>query len=195
MIHCCRLHPQSQTWWPWLWSGRRRSPMEWSKGESSSGPSSKRRPESCLEFWLAGTRCLRGAGKLADDPALTEGGGLMLKNGQATNSIICCWLFTIKDRCKKVGFQQTHTQALHQSFLTVSWDLCAWCSIPDGVLVSLWFQKQRTRRVEGPWRKQCQLKKPFKGPRDEEGKRKYFPEEESLICPPTCLEDPSNDLL
>ena len=33
--------------------------------------------------------------------------------------------FTIKDRCKKVWFQQTHYQGLRQLFLTVSRDLRA----------------------------------------------------------------------
>ena len=37
-----------------------------------------------------------------------------------TNSTLFCWLFTIKGRCKKVGFQQTHNQGPHQLFLTVS---------------------------------------------------------------------------
>ena len=30
--------------------------------------------------------------------------------GLVTNSILFCWLFTIKDRCKKVRFQQTHNE-------------------------------------------------------------------------------------
>ena len=41
-----------------------------------------------------------------------------------TNSILFCWLFTFNDQCKKVRFQQTHNQGLHQ-LLTVSWDLRA----------------------------------------------------------------------
>ena len=39
------------------------------------------------------------------------------------NSIL--WLLTIKDRCKKVRFQQTHNQGLRQLLLTVFWDLRA----------------------------------------------------------------------
>ena len=27
------------------------------------------------------------------------------------NSILCCWLFTIMDRCKKWGFSKTHNQS------------------------------------------------------------------------------------
>ena len=141
MIHCCRLHPQAQTWWPWLWSGRRRSPMEWSKGESSSGPSSKRRPESCLEFWLAGTRCLREAGKLADDPALTEGGGLMFKNGQVTNSILCCWLFTIKDQCKKVVFNKHTIKVYVSGFWRCpgnSWQFSCFSLVPEATHKASW---------------------------------------------------------
>ena len=56
---------------------------------------------------------------------------------QVTNSIIFCWLFTIKDRCKKVRFQQTYNQGLRQLFLTVSWDLHTFRDTPDGVLLSL----------------------------------------------------------
>ena len=59
-------------------------------------------------------------------------------------------LFKIKDWCQKVRFQQTHNQGLLQLFLTVSWDLRAQRGTPDSVLVSLQFQKQRTRRDEGP---------------------------------------------
>ena len=49
--------------------------------------------------------------------------GPVITSGLVTNSIRFCWLFTIKDRCKKVLFQQTHNQGLHQLLLTVSWDL------------------------------------------------------------------------
>ena len=90
---------------------------------------------------------------------------IILKPGLVTNSILFCWLFEIKDRCKKVRFQQTHNQGLRQLLLTVSWDLRAKCGTPDGVLVSLYFRAQRTRQVKGPWRVLCQLKNPFKGPR------------------------------
>ena len=43
--------------------------------------------------------------------------------GPVTNSILFCWLFKIKDRRKKVRFQQTHNQGLRQLLLTLSWDL------------------------------------------------------------------------
>ena len=43
----------------------------------------------------------------------------------ATNSILLCWLFTIKDRRKKLRFQQTHKQSFHPWFLKVYWDLRA----------------------------------------------------------------------
>ena len=45
--------------------------------------------------------------------------------GLVTNSILFCWLFTIKDRCKKGSFQQTHNQGLRQLLLMVSWGLRA----------------------------------------------------------------------
>ena len=39
--------------------------------------------------------------------------------------------------CKKVRFQQTHNQGLHQLLLTVSWDLRAQHGTPDNVFDSL----------------------------------------------------------
>ena len=45
------------------------------------------------------------------------------RSGHYLNSILL--LFKIKDRCKKVRFQQTHNQGLRQLLLTVSWDLRA----------------------------------------------------------------------
>ena len=57
--------------------------------------------------------------------------------GLLTNSIIFCWLFAIKDRCKIVCFRQTHNQGLRQLLLMVSWDLHAKRGTPDVVLVSL----------------------------------------------------------
>ena len=42
------------------------------------------------------------------------------KSGLVPNSIIFCCLFTIKDRCKHMCFQQTHHHGLRQLFLTVS---------------------------------------------------------------------------
>ena len=49
----------------------------------------------------------------------------LLPSGLVTNSILFCWLFKIKDWCKKVRFLQTHIEGLHQLLLTVSWDLRA----------------------------------------------------------------------
>ena len=45
--------------------------------------------------------------------------------GLVTNSILFCSLLTIKDRCKKVRFQQTENRGLRQLLWTVSWDLRA----------------------------------------------------------------------
>ena len=41
------------------------------------------------------------------------------RSGLVTNSILLCWLFIIKDCCKKVRFQQMHNQGLCQFFLAV----------------------------------------------------------------------------
>ena len=41
--------------------------------------------------------------------------------GLVTNSILICWLFTIKDWCEQVHFWQTHIQGSRQMFPTVSW--------------------------------------------------------------------------
>ena len=45
--------------------------------------------------------------------------------GLVTNSILSCWLFKIKDWCKKVRFQLTHNKGLRQLFLMMSWDFSA----------------------------------------------------------------------
>ena len=47
------------------------------------------------------------------------------QEGMVTNSVLFCWLFTNKDRCKNVHFQQTHIHGLCHFCLTVSLDLCA----------------------------------------------------------------------
>ena len=39
---------------------------------------------------------------------------------EVTKSILFCWLFTIKDRCKELLFQQTHNHGFRQLFLMVS---------------------------------------------------------------------------
>ena len=57
--------------------------------------------------------------------------------GLDNSSILFCWLFTIRDRRKKVCFQQTHNQGSRQLLLTVSLDLRAQRGTPYGVLVSL----------------------------------------------------------
>ena len=54
------------------------------------------------------------------EPASQE--GLFSKNletGLVNPQVIFCWLFTIKDQCTKVSFQQTHNQGLRQLLLTV----------------------------------------------------------------------------
>ena len=43
----------------------------------------------------------------------------LYRRGLVINSILLCWLFTIKDRCKKCVF---NNQGWHQLLLTVSWD-------------------------------------------------------------------------
>ena len=50
-----------------------------------------------------------------------------------------------------IRVKKKHNQVLHLLFLTMSWDIRAWPSIPDGVyLVSLEFRKQHMKQVEGP---------------------------------------------
>jgi len=49
--------------------------------------------------------------------------GVSFASGLVTNSILFCWLFKIKDRRKKVRFQQMHNQGLRQLLFTVSLDL------------------------------------------------------------------------
>ena len=68
--------------------------------------------------------------------------------GKVTYSTLFCWLFTIKDRCKQVRFQQTHNQGLRQLFLTVSWELCAY------LCFSVVLEATQEASV------QCQLKNP-----------------------------------
>ena len=53
--------------------------------------------------------------KPPSSPILSGGRGA---RGQVWS--LFCWLFTIKDRCKKVCFLQTHSQSLLQLLLTVS---------------------------------------------------------------------------
>ena len=44
--------------------------------------------------------------------------------GLVNNSVLFCWLFTIKGRCRKVRLQQHKIKVLRQVLLTVSQDLC-----------------------------------------------------------------------
>ena len=48
-----------------------------------------------------------------------------------------CWLFTIRDHCKKRVFLQTQSQGLRQLSAMLPWDLCTKSDIPYGALVSL----------------------------------------------------------
>ena len=43
-----------------------------------------------------------------------------LSPGPVPNSILFCWLFTMKEQREKVRFQQKHNQGLSPLFLTVS---------------------------------------------------------------------------
>ena len=79
---------------------------EWGSAESAAGP-----PCSLL----------RGV-----DPSPQAGSGVPRhRPGRVTKTIVFCWLFTIKDQCEKVPFQQTHNQGWRQLWLTVSWNLRA----------------------------------------------------------------------
>ena len=95
-------------------------------------------PRACLNDGVCYTGSWRGGGA-----------------GLSTNSIFFCFLFTFKDRCAKVRFQQTHNQGLHQLILTVSWDLCAKASTAQ-LTGSLFLSSVRSNAVEGPWRPPCQ---------------------------------------
>ena len=68
-------------------------------------------------------------------------------------------------------FQQTHNQGFSQLFLSVSWDL----RVKHGVLVTLQFQKQRKRRVQGPRRR--------RGSFWEEWKKIVFPRQGVIDLP------------
>ena len=88
------------------------------------------------EMDVASSASLSGVG-VSSPPAPVSLEELLLESELVTNSILFCWLLTIKDRWKKVRFQQTHYQGLRRLLLTVSWDLRAKQGTPDGVLVSL----------------------------------------------------------
>ena len=72
-------------------------------------------------WWLWGTRkrntrsltgfCTTGT-RSTEDPGTTEPWS---PSGLVTNSILFCWLFKIKDQCKKVRFLQTHNQGLRSN--------------------------------------------------------------------------------
>ena len=95
--------------------------------------------------------------------------------GLVTNSILFCWLFTIKD----LRFQQTHNQGLSQLFLTVSSDLCT-----THLMVILCSSGSDTL-VKGPLKEPCQLKKPFKCPRrrvvETNAGDNYFPDKGPMM--------------
>ena len=83
-------------------------------------------------------------------------------------SIIFCRLFTIKNRCKKVGFQ-TLNQGLLKLFLT---------NAPTLVTLNLWISGSNVRsKVEGSRRAPSWVKMAFKGSKNgcwEEWKRKIY---------------------
>merc|ERR1711937_448134 len=57
--------------------------------------------------------------------------------GLVTKSFYSVWFFLQSKICTKSAFQEMHNQGLCQLFMTVSWDLYAYCNSPDSVLVSL----------------------------------------------------------
>ena len=82
---------------------------------------------------------------------------------------------------KKCLFYKRTIKVCSSCYFTASWDLQDYCSTPNWVLPSLKLWKQRTRRVKGPWKALCQLKKAlFEGLRRrrgscwEERRRKVF---------------------
>ena len=95
--------------------------------------------EKCQTTWKVGCWCAveswgcvdEGGGTrpccwaAAETVAASIPGDICWEAGLVTNSILFCWLFKIKNRCKKVCSQQTHNQGLRQLLLTVSWDLRA----------------------------------------------------------------------
>ena len=71
-----------------------------------------------------------------------------------TNSVMFCWLFTIKDQCENCGvFLWTHSHGmLCLTFLTVSWNLRAWRDTPRTACFSEALeatQEVRLRALEG----------------------------------------------
>ena len=82
---------------------------------------------------------------------------------------------------QKIGVFSTNAlKGLRQLFLTVSWDLHAWHGTPESVLVSLQFRKQHMRRVQGPSRVPCQLKKALQGSKTETAELLGGMEEKSI---------------
>ena len=82
--------------------------------------------------------------------------------GLVTNTIIFCWLFTIKDQYKKCVFNQRRIK------VCVSCSrLCPGTSAPSGAHLRVFLYLCSNARGEsrGSWRGPCQLKEPFKGPR------------------------------
>ena len=93
------------------------------------------------------------------------------------------------DSKSRIGVKKVHFKSRCQLFLTVSWDLRAQRGIPDGVLCISVVPEARTRRVEGPGRAPCQLKRPFKGLRQRRGsckeelQRTVFPQRGDIALP------------
>ena len=109
-------------------------------------------------------------------------------SGMATNSIIICQLFKIKDHCKMCDFWPTQDQGLHWLFLMVPWRLPAQRSIPDGLLVSLQLAKYEARlRALGAMTTQKALQEHKTEIRELLGgtqEKSVLSAEGSQICPP-----------
>ena len=88
------------------------------------------------------------------------------RSGPVTDSILFRWLFTIKDRCRKVRFQQRHIQGLHQMFLMVSWDLRALLRIPD-MSLHLYSSGSNAKASWGPLMGTVSAQKALQGPETE----------------------------
>ena len=69
--------------------------------------------------------------------------------GPVTNSILSCWLLSIKDRCKKVRFQQKHNQGLRQLLLTMSWPRVAQLTVSLYLCSSGSNTRGKSRALEG----------------------------------------------
>ena len=95
-------------------------------------------------------------------------------SGLATNSIMFCLLFIIKDQCKKVGFQG-NTQS--RNLLVVSIVLRLLLHALQCLCVSVVPDVTHKARLRVP----CQLKKPFKGLRPKQIKLPEGTEESNIL--------------